>query len=153
MIRLSQLTNGLNIIENAGCRFAVNHCNMRNFRVLLQCFLCFHSIRYFIIILCNMNAANVMIATHCGDSFPIGPIAEQQQTAIVRNHAGNHTFHPEGSGALHQYSCICSLIDMCQLQQLSSDSLRNLLIILIPCTVIKQHFLLYTVCCRKWSRC
>ena len=86
-------------------------------------------------------------------SFSIRAVRCDQKLLVITDHTCQNRFHTEGSASLHENRCILFLVYMGKSEQLLTDPLGNLLIIIIPGAVIEHHLFFYRICRSQRSRC
>ena len=75
----------------------------------------------------------------------IGAVGRNEQLIPRSHHAGEDRLHPEGAAALYEHGGVLRLSDMAQLQQRGADALGDLLVVVVPGTVVKEHLRLHGI--------
>ena len=130
----------------------MNHAHMGNFRILLQYLSHPPRVRNPVIVFPIHGHLFSHSAGNFRHPFPIGPVGADQKLLLISQRASHHGFHSKGTASLHEHNRICFLRRMGKAEQLSPDFPGDLLIILIPGAVVKQHFSFYRIGRRQRSR-
>ena len=78
-------------------------------------------------------------------SLPVRSVGADEQSVLRTCYAGQNRLYAKSSAALHQNRSVVLLRYMSEFQKPCTDLLGDFFIIVIPCAVVKQHFLFYGI--------
>ena len=80
-------------------------------------------------------------------SLTVSAVCSYEKFVALPDHTGDDRLHTEGAAALHEDDCVFRLGCVGQFQKLAADFKGNFFVVVIPCTMVKEHLLFYGVCC------
>ena len=123
----------------------MDHGHVGDGRVLCQV-LCHHvRLGTLVVLLLIEGIRNPRVAADLRHPQAVGPVGRNEELVLPSDDAGEHRLHAKGSAALHEHSGVLRLGHVSQRQQRAADGLGDLLVIVIPGAVVKEHHLLHGV--------
>ena len=137
--------HSLHIVEDAAGGLPMDHGHVGDGQVLCQV-LCHHvRLGTLVVVLLIEGIRNPRVAADLRHPQAVGPVGRNEELVLPSDDAGEHRLHAKGSAALHEHSGVLRLGHVSQRQQRATDGLGDLLVIVIPGAVVKEHHLLHGV--------
>ena len=131
----------------------MHHRHMGDRRVSIEQLRHLLRVRHLVVMLIVDLMLDPRVLRDVRHALSIRPVGADEQLVPGSDHACEHRLYPEAAAALHEHRRIFLRGDMGKLEKPFPDLLCDLLVIVVPRTVVEHHLLFYRVRRGERSRC